>query len=421
MLSLTKPDGYRVCVAAAVVLLFAACGGGTGGGLAGMWEIDADATLAGLPDADASGGEEGMRTRMLRAMIGNMNWRIVLHPDGGAVLVLDDGDGRELGEGRWELTDDTVRIVYRSRGRDIERLARIAGGKMTLGPDDDGQPAIVLARSDQFELIEPPALGPLRPDCAESSPGGNDQLAGLSVGMSYDDARAVLECRDDVRVLQDAPLWATSENYGIETRGLMRATDGFPCTDFEAPACDTSGRRLPPVRGLTNEYVIGFTGMPGEEIARVLWQHRRFESGQPVPISDLVNELSERYGPPQIQAAGSHLRLNNLRPGTTHLVWARGPDGNILAEPRSQFNNAARHFEECINGPQPSLLSSQRWNSGCGLTIRAEIVPSPGNSLAASEFNVIVMHQRDLFHGNQQFQHALKLRGEELLRQGSGT
>lgn len=48
------------------------------------------------------------------------------------------------------------------------------------------------------------------------------------------------------------------------------------------------------------------------------------------------------------------------------------------------------------------------WNNACGLTVRAEIMSAPGNTLLASELNVMVTDQKRFDGAVKQFNADLK-------------
>ncbi|NGX14793.1 hypothetical protein [Wenzhouxiangella sp. XN24] len=407
----------------AVMAAQTACGPSASADLSGVWRFDREATLAGLQKS-RGGPEADMQSRMAQAMVEQIDWRLVLHHGGDAVLVFAEGSGASGATGTWSQEGDALRIDYLGkRDRAAQSLtARIDKRGLVLEPREPGEPALHFVKDEETSLAATPPLGSLRSECdgvtakADKSAVPGD-IVGVSPGMSFDEAVAILECRSDVRVVDTAPLWTSRENFGLATRGMLRGTDGVPCQDFEAPACEQGAYGLGPMRKLRTEYVAGLTGMPGEEVVRAVWRRSRFSEADGQSIQALTTALSQKYGVPQIQAEGNHLRLNNLRAGSTNLVWVFDVKGHAMPVPASQFNNAAMQFEQCINGPKPAFTAAQSWNSGCGLTIRAEIVPLPGNSLVAGEFNMVVMHQRDLYHGNQQFQHALRLAGEQRVPQ----
>jgi len=301
-----------------------------------------------------------------------------------------------------------------------------------VGSEPDETP-IILTRSNRAALaieVPPPVppMGPLRAACPptmKSPPaeGGRvDDIRGLRPGMPYEDVLAVLECRNDIRLIQIAPLFSIAENYGIPTRQLLRASDGIPCSEREARGdrCSTLGR-FEPLREVTQEYVIAFTGMPGEEIARAVWLRTVYDEQDTQAGSVVAEALAEKYGIPQLQATGDNMRINNVRRGATSMVWLFNQDGSPAPPPTSQFSSASLNWDTCINGPKPSFSARHGWSSGCHLTIRAELVPQEGNSLLARELSMVVMNQRDFYHAGQQFEVALRTVSNERLRERSGS
>ena len=418
-------------VALLVILLVTACSGGNGGP-AGTWEIDKAATTAALDSELKESGNPMAEqiARAMTAMVEEMDWTVTLDEAGAAALNLAEG-GRDFDTiGSWTLDGNTLKLdYYDQRDRSVMISGSLDGGLITFdSPDPDG-PSILMKRSSRaaLEIEEPPPvppLGPLRAACPASPStdpraGPPDDIVGLRPGMSYDDVVAVLECRNDIRVIKVAPMFNIQENYGIPTRQLVRGSNGIPCSEREARGerCSTLGR-FEPLRDASEEYIVAFTGMPGEEIARAVWR-RSVYTGDDQAISVLTEALNSKYGVPQLQATGNHSRINTVRGRATNLVWLYDKDGSALPPPTSQFSNAALNWETCINGPSPAFAGRHGWSSGCHLTIRAEILPKDANGLLAGELNMVVMNQRDFYYGGQQFENALRIVSDEKLRQGS--
>jgi hypothetical protein len=76
------------------------------------------------------------------------------------------------------------------------------------------------------------------------------------------------------------------------------------------------------------------------------------------------------------------------RRGTIVHSWIFDPSNRPIA--RADSARRAR----CVNGPRPTLQNRMSWNGSCGLTVRAEIVPTAPGELLARELNVVVMDQR---------------------------
>jgi hypothetical protein len=421
-----------------VICLLGGCGGAGNDGLVGTWEIDQEAMSEALSE-QMSNARDPMqigRSRMAMGMIDAMRWTASLSDDGALLLTIEEPGHTLDTDGTWSASDGAVTLTYADeRDRTQTLTGTLQGRRIHLEPENEGQPGIILKRTGAAAVVAapepPPPMGPLRQDCPPrlaSAPRRDgapvDDILGLRPGLAYNDVVALLECRDDIRVIQTSALWNVEENFGIPTRQLVRASDGIPCTERQAArrdACDTGGGRFEPLRDSHREYIVAFTGMPGEEIARVIWRRNVYGVEDNQAISVLNQALVEKYGAPQLQVTGSHARINHTRPGATNLVWLFTREGAPQPPPASQFSNAATNWETCVNGPQPRFDTGHRWNSACNLTIRTEIMPQPDNGLLARELNMTVMNQRDLYHGGQQFQHALRAVSDERLRQQSAT
>lgn len=413
------------------------CGSSGDASLAGTWEIDHDRMtdeLAERLDQSRDPMEVGL-ARMVIGMISNMRWTAKLHDDGTLSLTMEEPGSSMKATGQWSLSGDAVTIEYvDERERKTTMTGRLEGERIRLEPFQEGGPGLLLKRSTvsataalpDDDATPVPPLGSLREDCppqgaAEAqSDGPVDDLVGLRPGMAYDDILALLECRDDIRSVQSAALWSASQNYGIPTRQLLRASDGIPCSEAEA-GCDSGGGRFEPLRDITREYIVAFTGMPEQETARAIWRRARYAVDDSQAVSVLTESLVEKYGSPQLQANGAHLRIEKVRSGATNLIWIYDRESRPVGPPAGQFTSAALNYETCINGPQPQFDTRHSWSSGCNLTIRAELLPQDGNRLLARELNMVVMNQADLYHGGQQFEHALRIVSEEQLREQSAT
>jgi len=416
------------------ILFIAGCGGSSGG-IAGTWELDRTAmSQAFQRSLETSGiGIPPEARQMIAAMVESMDWTVTLDENGAAAFrIEEDGSVLET-SGGWTLDGSILKIEYFDhRDRTVELIGVVTGGQITLEASDTDAPPIVMTRSKRAALVVEvpppvPPMGPLRAGCpptmgaAPTGGGQVDDIRGLRPGMPYDDVLALLECRNDIRVIQTAPLFSITENYGIPTRQLIRASDGIPCSEREARGdrCSTLGR-FGPLRDISHEYVIAFTGMPGEEIARAVWVRSVYDEQDGQAGSVLAEGLAEKYGTPQLQAVGDNMRINHVRRGATNIVWLFNQDGSPAPPPTSQFSSASINWDTCVNGPNPSFSARQGWSSGCHLTIRAELVPQQGNTLLVHELNMVVMNQRDLYHAGRQFESALRTVSDERLRRTSG-
>jgi hypothetical protein len=224
-------------------------------------------------------------------------------------------------------------------------------------------------------------------------PGGApvDDVADLRPGMSLDDVEAILECRGDIHNFDMAQEWAR-RSQGLETRQLLRAADGDLCPPGSRAArdgrCEDGGYSFELLQNVTQEFIVALAGMPGEERAGIIWRRTAFPENRYPTLSALTEALEEKYGQPHIRATEEGYYSLGHRRGTTTYSWLYMPNGSPI--PREESAHRAR----CVNGPRPTFQRRMNWNGGCGLTVRAEIVPAEGRPSLARELNVVVMNQR---------------------------
>src|SRR3546814_10062725 len=77
------------------------------------------------------------------------------------------------------------------------------------------------------------------------------------------------------------------------------------------------------------------------------------------------------------------------RTGATNLNW-------IFAANSGRIGNDDSLKHRCVNGPKPWFATEHSWSGGCGLTIRAEILPVPSNSLLVQVLNRSEEHTSEL-------------------------
>jgi hypothetical protein len=239
-----------------------------------------------------------------------------------------------------------------------------------------------------------------------------DDIVGLRPGMTFEEVTALVEGRDDVTLVETAEQWIR-QSHGIPTRQLLRGSNGVACAEGDQPGrlgghvvCDTLRGRFEARKDVTNEIIVAFTGMPEAERAVIVWRRLLFEKGQTPTVASLAQALTQKYGDAHIQATDSGYYSMSHRPGTTALNWLYDPAGKPIVGNDTLSSR-------CVNGPKPWFAADHSWNGGCGLTVRAEIIPVPGNNLLALELNVSVLHQRDLLVALNQFDSDLKAAVEQ--------
>ena len=246
-----------------------------------------------------------------------------------------------------------------------------------------------------------------------------DDIVGLRPGMSYAEIVAILEAREGTRTIETAEQWIR-QSHGIPTRQLLRASDGIACAVDEKASrtrwhtvCDTRGGRFQARKEITDEILVAFTGMPDAERACSIWRHSVFAKDRSPTVTALVEALTEKYGKPHVYQTEAGYYSMSHRKGATNLNWVYGPTGDHI-----QGNDSL--LSKCVNGPKPWFGTQHSWSGGCGLTIRAEILPVPDSTLLAQELNVTVVHQKNLIEALGRFDAELKAAVEQHA-QGAGA
>ncbi|GAB4142432.1 MAG: hypothetical protein Tsb0016_10740 [Sphingomonadales bacterium] len=238
-----------------------------------------------------------------------------------------------------------------------------------------------------------------------------DDIAGIRIGMSFDDVTWVLECRGDVPLIETAAKWNIQQDYGFPIRQLVRATDGVPCTSQEILAdmrsmgdgkCDNGGYSFKSLKDIGQQFAIVFTGMPGDEVAGAVWRRNGFTQGENPTVESLSQSLAQKYGAPH--------DTETDRRGVTTLTWQY----DLLGRPMSKATPA---YRSCAQSFNPNFNAGQRWSSSCGLSLKAAITPVPGNELLAKQLDVGVMHQKQFYDAGQQFEAALAAANEQRKRE----
>jgi hypothetical protein len=232
-----------------------------------------------------------------------------------------------------------------------------------------------------------------------------DDVAGLRPGMSFEDVEAVIECGGEVGHFDVKESWAR-KNHGLATRQLLRAADGAACPAElrvqGGKGCDDGGYGFAPLQAVTREVIVAFAGMPGKERAGIIWRRMAFPEGSFPTVASLQEALVQKYGPPHLLATQENYYSLGHRRGTTVLSWVH----DARQRPIARGDSARR--SRCVNGPRPTFQRRMSWNGSCGLTVRAEIVPAPGNAILARELNVVVVDQNRFDDDVKQFERDIK-------------
>ena len=236
-----------------------------------------------------------------------------------------------------------------------------------------------------------------------------DDVVGVRQGMSFEDVRWLLECRDDVSMIEEGEKWQIKRTYDFPVRQLIRASNGTPCSGQEiandmgsvgSRQCQSAGRNFKALKDITHEIIVVFNGMPGEEKVGAIWRRHAFADGDQPTIESLVASLTTKYGKPH---------SSYEQRGITVYSWQYDPLGRPMSEGGTR--------QGCINAIRPESTGSQRWSTACGLTIRAKITPLGTNNLLAAEMHMATMHQKKFYDAGERFEKNLTAAYEARKRQ----
>jgi hypothetical protein len=232
-----------------------------------------------------------------------------------------------------------------------------------------------------------------------------DDVADLRPGMSFDDVEALLECRGDIVNFDTAEAWAI-KSEGQPTRQLLRAANGDICPAEARLAgggeCEDGGYGFERLQNVSEEFIVAFTGLPEAERAGVIWRRTLFPADAYPTVTSLQEALVAKYGQPHVSANQEGYYSLGHRRGSVTYSWVY--DARQQPIPGSDSARKSR----CVNGPRPTFQRQMSWNSACGLTVRAEIMAAPDNTVLARELNVVVMDQKRFNDSVKQFSVDLK-------------
>jgi hypothetical protein len=261
-------------------------------------------------------------------------------------------------------------------------------------PDDGGSEGGVTANA------ESDSDSPAKPNCPHtltSAPRQEgepiDDILGLRPGVSYEDAKAFLECREGLTVTTSAKFLRLN-TYGIPVRQRITAAAAVKCTSEEMRMARSSNSIgcAGGYKSVSEGIDVIFTGLEGQEKAGGVWRRKEYAEGEQPPIDSLLASLTEKYGAP-------HDSIIITR-GIKTYAWAY----DLLGRPMSKSDP---NYGNCIHNPNPDINRSVNWNGACGLSIRADIHSNRQNEALATRLDVGVMHQKNFFDEGAAMQVAL--------------
>lgn len=245
-----------------------------------------------------------------------------------------------------------------------------------------------------------------------------DDVADLRPGMSFADVEGLLECRGNMVNFDTAAAWAI-RNEGLPTRQLLRAADGDICPAEARLAggkeCEDGGYGFELLQNVREEFIVAFAGLPEAERAGVIWRRTVFAADEYPTVTSIQEALVAKYGQPHLAANQEGYYSLGHRRGSVTYSWVY----DVRQQPIPGGDSARR--SRCVNGPRPAFQRQMSWNSACGLTVRAEIMTAPENTLLARELNVVVMDQKRFDDAVKQFNIDLKAAVEAQHRGKAGA
>jgi hypothetical protein len=265
------------------------------------------------------------------------------------------------------------------------------------GKSEPPRPALPAKAAAVHKPGATPSDGLPTPHCpakADGSLGGPD-VVGLKLGMARADAL------DHARCLLKDTFVSFEGNWiqGLRSYGVKLAPQVFvahvgenrPCKYNpidETSRCDASGRAW---AFLAEKITVVSPGVPGGEKVLGIWREQHFKPGDMPTAEALATALVQKYGAPQIrqQHVNNWLRLD----------WLRDPAGATIEQ--GQRGPSCRSIA-------PRGNESHSWSDACGLTITALIVLNSENPQIASELNVGMVNQRELYRAGAALQAQLE-------------
>jgi len=258
---------------------------------------------------------------------------------------------------------------------------------VACGKSEPARPALPPKAAAAAKAPYKPSDGLPPPNCsakADGSPGGAD-IVGLKLGMARVDALDHARCLNKDTFVSFEGVWIQGlRSYGVKLAPqvfVAHVGENRPCKHDvldETSRCDAGGRAW---TYLAEKITVISPGVPGGEKVLGIWREQHFKAGEMPTAQSLVPALVKKYGDPQI----TQQHTNNW----VRLDWLQDASGAALVQGRP-------------GGPScrtiaPRGNESHSWSDACGLTITALIVLNPENPQVASELNIGMVNQRELY------------------------
>ena len=225
---------------------------------------------------------------------------------------------------------------------------------------------------------------------------GKKDIVGLKLGMSFDQARAVMMCAGQNLAFEYGKVWHVKNTQGIDTRQLARVTNGVLCQGrellYSSECLDFRISGFQPRKEATHEIYVAFNGLPGKEKVGAVWRTLKYKEGKRPPTENVVNALKAKYGKPNFtKHSGRREQL---------LGWVLDKRGRPMSPKRPGFHT-------CSQGVEPRFQGNHSWSAACGFGLTASITPNYSNPLVVDEISVSMMDQGAFIKETKSFKAAL--------------
>jgi hypothetical protein len=138
----------KLVTPALALFLFAACGAGASGNVAGTYTLDTkalvDQIVAAMPKGKDAAADEAAK-KMMSDMAGKSTASVELAADGTAKMTGEMMGQKMDGKGTWKVEGDKITITSKESGKDDTKSGKIQGGTITIEmPAMDGSPKPML-------------------------------------------------------------------------------------------------------------------------------------------------------------------------------------------------------------------------------------------------------------------------------------